>query len=215
VLRSRLERRGRARILDLGCGDGSLGAALRAAGSEVVGVDLHEAPGVRERLDDFVKADLDQGLPAGLAGDVDVVVAADVFEHLRDPEALLDQLGAVLRPGASVVTSVPNFAHWYPRLRVVTGRFDYDRRGILDRTHLRFFTRRSFERMLRAHGWSVRHRDYVGVPFEVTERGGGDQSSRWLRRVARFDATLAKAWPTLFAYQIIYELVPPASPVTR
>ncbi|HKY13956.1 MAG TPA: bifunctional glycosyltransferase/class I SAM-dependent methyltransferase [Microthrixaceae bacterium] len=214
ILRARLERHGRARVLDLGCGDGSLGAALRESGSEVVGVDLHETPGVRDRLDHFVKADLDQGLPAGLGGDVDVVVAADVFEHLREPEALLDQLAVVLRPGVSVVTSIPNFAHWYPRLRVASGRFDYDRRGILDRTHLRFFTRRSFERMLSAHDWTVRHREYIGVPFEVTDRGGR-APSRWAGRLARLDGALARAWPNLFAYQIVYELEPPSSSSTR
>lgn len=196
------------RILDLGCGSGGLGAALRDAGHEVIGVDRDEAPGVRDRLDAFVKADLDEGLPPAITSGVDVVLAADVFEHLRQPEDLFDQLAAMLEPGAVVVTSVPNFAHWYPRLRVLVGRFDYDRRGILDRTHLRFFTRRSFERMVRAAGWRIRRRECTGLPLAVATRGGSAPSGA-LGLIHRIDRVLVRIRPTLFGYQFLYELEPP------
>ena len=131
------------RILDLGCSDGALGGALRAAGHEVTGVDVEKIDPVTDRLDRFIAADLDQGIPAETGEGYDVVLAADVLEHVRRPESLLRDAAGVLAPGGTVVTSVPNFAHWYPRLRVGIGRFDYDRRGILDADHLRFFTRRA------------------------------------------------------------------------
>lgn len=203
-----LARRPPCRVLDLGCGPGGVGAALRAAGHEVIGVDRDEVPGVRDRLDGFVKADLDEGLPPAVTSGVAVVVAADVFEHLRRPEDLLDQLAAVLDDGAVVVTSVPNFGHWYPRLRVLSGRFDYDRRGILDRTHLRFFTRRSFERMIRTAGWSIRRREYTGLPLAIADRGGPAPSGA-LRFISRLDRALVGIWPTMFGYQFLYELEPP------
>ena len=115
-----------------------LGANLRGYGHEVIGVDSVEHEKASERLDGYVVADLDQGVPPEIDGTFDAVLAADVLEHLRAPERLLLQLAPLLRPGGSIIVSIPNFAHWYPRLRVASGRFDYDRRGILDRTHLRF-----------------------------------------------------------------------------
>jgi SAM-dependent methyltransferase len=179
----------------------------------VVGVDISAADGVKERVDQFIQADLDAGLPPEVAGPFDVVIAADVLEHVRRPEQILTDLHGILAPGGVVMASIPNFAHWYPRLRVAAGRFDYDRRGILDQTHLRFFTRRSFERLSGEHGWRVARRGYTGLPLEVVERGraddhgpaaGDDGAAR--RLVRRLDATAVRARPTLFAYQMLYQL---------
>jgi glycosyltransferase involved in cell wall biosynthesis len=215
------------RVLDLGCADGSIAAELRRAGHHVVGVDVAATEGVKSRVDEFIQADLDAGLPPEAEGPYDAVIAADVLEHVRRPDQLLTELHGVLAPGGSLWASIPNFAHWYPRLRVAAGRFDYDRRGILDNTHLRFYTRASFERLVHEHGWAVARRGYTGLPLEVVERGGadaggapdgeggdGDQgiaASRdgGLRKLLRrVDSTAVQARPTLFAYQLLYQLVP-------
>jgi hypothetical protein len=105
------------------------------------------------------------------------------------------------------VTSVPNFGHWYPRAKVALGRFDYDRRGILDRGHVRFFTRASFEALARRAGLDVRRLGAVGVPLEVAARGssGGPGEHRF---VDQAQAAAVAVWPTLFAYQMVYELQP-------
>jgi methionine biosynthesis protein MetW len=201
------------RVLDLGCGDGHLAAQLKAAGHHVVGVDAAVDSRVKDSVDQFVQADLDLGLPPEVEGPFDLVICADVLEHLRRPEFVLDELHRLVAPSGVVVVSVPNFAHWYPRLRVVAGRFDYDRRGILDHTHVRFFTRRSFERLVSDRGWAITRRGSTGIPLEVTERGGAPRSARdsdgILRQWAlRADAAAVRARPTLFAYQFLYELVP-------
>ncbi len=159
------------RVLDLGCDDGALSQRIRACGHEVTGVDRHKLDGVGERVDRFVEADLDQGIPDEVGGDYDVVLAADVLEHVREPARLLADIRTRVAPGGRVITSVPNFGHWYPRGRVAAGRFDYDRRGILDQGHVRFFTRASFERLVAATGFGVRRRVAVGLPLEVTARG--------------------------------------------
>ncbi|HEX8804754.1 MAG TPA: bifunctional glycosyltransferase/class I SAM-dependent methyltransferase [Acidimicrobiales bacterium] len=199
-----------ARVLDLGCGDGFVAQELRQVGHHVVGVDVSAAEGVKDKVDRFVQADLDAGLPPEVEGPFDVAVAADVLEHVRRPEQLLEELRGVLAPGGVLVASIPNFAHWYPRLRVLSGRFDYDRRGILDQTHLRFFTHRSFERLAREHGWRVVRRGTTGLPLEVVERGGdaGSGESGLRRAIRRIDATAVRARPSLFAYQLLYQLVP-------
>jgi len=197
-----------SRVLDLGCSNGELGARLMEMGHEVVGVDFEEHKGVREKLTDFFQADLEQGIPEGVGVDFDVVLCADVLEHVRSPEQVLEDARAVLRSGGSVITSIPNFGHWYPRTRVAIGRFDYDSRGILDRSHLRFFTMRSFAHLVETAGWVIRRQESIGLPLEVADRGagsvGGHSGPRALIR--RADRALVMLRPQLFAYQFIYEL---------
>lgn len=204
-----LRRRGPSRILDLGCSDGYLAERLRALGHHVTGVDVIARDGVKERVDSFFEADLDDGLPPGLEGPFDVTLAADVLEHVRYPEHIFEQVRPLLAPNGSLVVSVPNFGHWYPRLRVAFGRFDYDRRGILDRDHVRFFTKRSFERLATNSGFEVLRRTGTGLPVEVVDRGGGGQragSGRAARALSRVDRATVSARPQLFAYQLLYEL---------
>jgi 2-polyprenyl-3-methyl-5-hydroxy-6-metoxy-1,4-benzoquinol methylase len=211
-----LRERPPSRVLDLGCSDGALGARLQALGHEVTGVDTTEHARARTELHALVIADLERGVPREAGDDYDVVIAADVLEHVHVPERILDDLRPRLRTGGTVVVSVPNFGHWYPRLRVGLGAFDYDRRGILDRGHLRFFTRRSFERLARERGYAIVRCENVGIPVEVTNRGttsdrDGNASLSMLHRIERVGLALR---PTLFAYQFLYELRPetPAYP---
>ena len=196
------------RILDVGCGPGWLAQALTAAGHTVTGVDVDAHDGVAARMHRFVQADLTQGLPHDdeLAhSQFDVVLAADVIEHLPDPQRLLRDLAARVRPGGSIIASVPNIGHWYPRSRVLAGRFDYDQRGILDATHLRFFTRRSFLRMAHDAGLEPTGVAHTGLPLDAL---GVADSRAVTATVGRADRVLVRVWPTLFAYQFVFELVP-------
>ncbi len=209
ILKNWLSNRSAAGVLDLGCSDGRFAEQLQAMGHHVTGVDLQTHEGVKERVESFVQADLDQGLPTELAGPFEVVLAADVLEHVRRPDQLLEQIHELLAPGGAVLVSVPNFAHWYPRLRVALGRFDYDRRGILDSDHVRFFTKKSFERLAESAGFSIVRREATGLPLEVAERGGHGQevNSRGISRVlSRLDRAAVSARPQLFGYQFIFEL---------
>lgn len=194
----------RSRILDLGCSSGLFAAHARAAGHEVTGVDCLELPGVLERTDRFVKASLEDGIPDGAGDGFDVIVAADVIEHLSRPDEVLRDMRKVLRPGGRVLLSVPNFAHWYPRMRVAAGLFGYDRRGILDETHLRFFTRATLRRFVRASGFDIVDEQATGLPLGVVAGTDG----RKLHLVRKLDELLVRARPTLFGYQIVMTLTP-------
>jgi glycosyltransferase involved in cell wall biosynthesis len=205
-----LDRLPPSKILDLGCSSGLLAERLRRRGHHVTGVDMHELAGILGRTDAFFKADLNDGLPAEIGSDFEVVVAADVLEHLADPSQLLNQVRDVLSPGGTAVFCVPNIAHWYPRLRTAIGRFDYDRRGILDATHLRFFTRRSIRKLVERQGFVIQRVEPVGLPFDVLGLGGsGVRLLRFVDRVA------LSAWPTLFGYQFIVQATPgsPSRPI--
>jgi glycosyltransferase involved in cell wall biosynthesis len=192
-----------SKLLDLGCSGGLLAEQIRGFGHHVTGVDVVEVPGVRERVDDFVLADLDAGIPPEASGEFDTVLAADVLEHVRRPEQLLRDAKRVLRSGGTLIVCVPNIGHWYPRFRTLLGRFDYDQRGILDRTHLRFFTRRSITKLLEREGFRVQRVEPVGLPLDalgVASTGG--------RIVRMLDHLLLAIWPTLFGYQFIVEAQP-------
>jgi 2-polyprenyl-3-methyl-5-hydroxy-6-metoxy-1,4-benzoquinol methylase len=189
------------RVLDLGCGGGLLATELKKHGHFVVGVDAGPPPGTAARVDRLVVADLDAGLPPEVVTELpfDIVLAADVLEHLRAPDQLLSELHNVCSPEAVLVSSVPNISHWYPRLRIGFGRFDYDHRGILDATHMRFFTWRSFVGMAYRAGWLVEQRLVTGLPLEVLDREGGTRR----KLVARLDRAGRAVWPSLFAYQYV------------
>jgi SAM-dependent methyltransferase len=191
ALLAELSKLSAGRVLDLGCGSGRLAQQARELGHRVVGVDRTEIDGVRDRMNLFVRADLDAGIPqeARVAAGYDVVVAADVLQHLVHPERLLREIRGVLRPGGQVLVCVPNAVHWYARLRFASGRFDYDRRGLLDIDHLRFFTRRSLRRLIERTGYDVLDEQVGGLPWR------GQQA-------------LARLAPNLFAYQLIIRLTP-------
>ena len=160
---------------------------------------------MRDRTDTFFAADLDDGIPQEVGAGYDVVIAGDVIEHLSHPSDFLRQITRILRPDGELVLSVPNFAHWYPRVRVVLGVFGYDRRGILDQTHLRFFTRSSLRRMARGAGFDILEEVPTGPPFGAVASEG-----RLTSLARRIDDVLVRARPTLFGYQFVLRLAPHA-----
>jgi 2-polyprenyl-3-methyl-5-hydroxy-6-metoxy-1,4-benzoquinol methylase len=196
-----LEHHPPANLLDLGCSGGLLSERIRALGHTVTGVDVLEIEGVRDRVDHFIQADLDRDLPDEVTarGPYDVVVCGDILEHVRQPEKLLESIRELLAPGGVLISSVPNFGHWYARTRTVLGLFDYDQRGVLDNGHVRFFTRRSLLRRLRNAGFTVVRQEATGLPLDVLASGAGP-----LRRGFRIiDRMLVTLRPTLFGYQFI------------
>jgi SAM-dependent methyltransferase len=202
VLLRWLEAAPTGRVLDVGCFDGRFARHVTALGHRVTGVDVLEADGVRDAVDTFVAADLNQPVPDSVGDGFDRIVAADVLEHVAEPEELLSQLRDRLQADGEVLVSIPSISHWYPRLRVAAGRFDYDQRGPLDRGHLRFFTQRTMERMFAECGLRVVEWQPVGAPIRsVTQR-----SSRVLDSVAALDKRLSRSWPSMFGYQHLYRL---------
>jgi len=138
---------GSKRVLDVGCATGYLARALRDRDCSVSGLEFDPvaAEEARPHLDTLVVGNAEEIDLLEAFGEqrFDVVVFGDVLEHLRDPLAVLRSARRLLDDGGSVVASIPNVAHGSLRLALMAGRFDYQPLGLLDSTHLRFFTRAS------------------------------------------------------------------------
>jgi 2-polyprenyl-3-methyl-5-hydroxy-6-metoxy-1,4-benzoquinol methylase len=191
----------RRRVLDVGCGAGYLAEALAVRGNVVVGVDARRAPGVAGRVAEFIQVDLDRDPIPWSGPPFHFVVLADVIEHLREPDRLLARCRELLADDGALLVSVPNVAHWSVRLALLAGRFPYAARGILDRSHLRFFTLASIRTEISRAGFVVDRMETTTPPLEQLFRG------RILGSLARFlnrlQAPAARVWPGLFAYQIV------------
>jgi SAM-dependent methyltransferase len=189
------------RVLDIGCGDGQLGALLAARGYRVTGIEKPQAVhGPFPASVELVEADLDLGWPA-LAGRYDFIVCADVLEHLKAPEKLLGELPRLMAPGARLVASLPNAVNLYVRLNVLSGRFPRHERGLFDRTHLHFYTWSGWVELLAAAGFRIEKLVPTGIPFGLALR-------RWegtlpVRALEALGYAAARLWKRLFAYQFV------------
>jgi hypothetical protein len=144
-------------VLDVGCHRGMLGALyrLRNPRARVLGVD-NDIAAIRvaaTRLTEAACLDIETDpLPFEVPGGYDCIIYGDVLEHLRDPWRIMREHAALLSPRGVMVICVPNAAHWSVTLKLLTGRFDYEDQGVLDRTHLRWFTLASMEKALAETG---------------------------------------------------------------
>ncbi len=160
------------RILDVGCGDGTLARAIKVEWpANVVGITHSEEEASRGRavLDQVVVADLEVYDPAPL-GLFDTVICSHVLEHLSRPERWLEKLRACFSPGGTLVVALPNVLFWRQRLRFLGGHFRYTAGGLMDSTHLRFFD------------WDTAAELVAGSGYRIRERvaDGGFPGSRWL-----------------------------------
>lgn len=181
---------GSKRVLDVGCATGYLAAALADRGCTVSGIeyDPDAAEKARPFLEHLVVGDLTTLDVAEAFGDrtYDVLVFGDVLEHLADPLPVLRTLLALLAPGGSVVISVPNVSHGSLRLALLQGRWQYRDLGLLDRTHIHFFTRVSLLAMVAAAGLAVVDLrttvlDPLGSEVEVDPNGLPAGVVEWVR----------------------------------
>jgi SAM-dependent methyltransferase len=152
------------RVLDVGCGAGATGRSLRERGAELlVGVEPNAAAAeaARSVFDVVHEAPVEELLESGaLEGPFDVILLYDVLEHLVDPAAVLEGLRPLAAPNARLHVSVPNVRHWsLLRDLVARGTFGYTEWGHRDATHLRWFTPRDIEQLVRASGYEVERSD--------------------------------------------------------
>jgi 2-polyprenyl-3-methyl-5-hydroxy-6-metoxy-1,4-benzoquinol methylase len=195
-----------ARVLDVGCATGYLAAELTRRGCTVDGVEVDPVAAEQARahcravvVGDLEASSTHAAVQRMLAGaQPDVVVCADVLEHLHDPWTVLAWLKTLLAPDAGkAIISLPNIAHWTARRALLRGRFAYADHGLFDRTHLRFFTRDSARELATRAGFAVQQERPAGAPLPLESR---------VPALGRVRDPFVRRYPELLALQFVLVL---------
>lgn len=189
------------RVLDVGASTGYLARALTGRGCSVTGIEID--PDAALQAEEFCERVIVGNVEElDLEGEIgeetfDVLVFGDVLEHLKDPPGALERFKPFLNPGGHVVASIPNIAHGSVRLALLRGRFRYRSLGLLDDTHLKFFTRESVGEMFGGAGFLISEvrrtrQDVFDTEIEV---GEGEVPEEIVR--------LVRSDPESFTYQFV------------
>jgi 2-polyprenyl-3-methyl-5-hydroxy-6-metoxy-1,4-benzoquinol methylase len=224
-----------ATILDVGCGYATTSQRLRQLGNRVTGVESspEAVSKAGERLDEVIAADLrrHEEVASRLQGrQFDAIIFADVLEHMDWPAPVLRSFLPYLAPGGTVIVSLPNVGNWSSRLGLLAGRFEYTDTGVLDRTHLRFFTKKSARRLIEDAGLQITRTSYTpglvrplvplakklmapgggaapanGTPHDPTALLESAPYKAYVKYAYPIETAVAKLWPGLLAFQMIFE----------
>lgn len=179
-------------VLEVGCSTGYISSKLKENGCRVYGIEIEpEAAKIaREYCEDVLNVDIEkvEKLPYSFE-QFDVILFGDVLEHMISPEAVLKKLKPYLKNDGFIVVSLPNVAYWSIRFKILMGRFEYTKHGILDSTHVKFFNYKSAKKLLEDSAYKIIKQDFVPpVIFPIT-------------RICYF---FSRLFPNLLAFQFIF-----------
>jgi SAM-dependent methyltransferase len=193
-------------VLDIGCGSGDTAALLRARDphKHIDGITASpgEAAVARSRMRECWIGNIEEALPeAVLARRYDALIFSHVLEHMREPERVLAKFVALLRPGGFCVIAVPNVMVYRQRWQFLRGRFEYQATGLMDETHLRFYSFDSALRLL------ARAPELVLQERRVTGSAPLWRARRLLppSAASAIDQAACRAWPNLFGAEILLQ----------
>ncbi len=176
------------RILDIGCSTGYLGESLKKFGAAyVAGVEISDpaAQEARQKLDNVYVFNIQDAVwpEAVMVERFDLIVMAEVLEHVFDPAQVLQKIHKLLAPEGAVIITTPNFMLWTNRIKFLFGKFKYENQGMFDFGHIRFFTYPYLKQVLRDSGFTLEGERNIIFPGKATN--------------------FLKRWPGLFAFQFI------------
>jgi ubiquinone/menaquinone biosynthesis C-methylase UbiE len=201
----KLVTRPNCKILDAGCGSGSLAQILSDMGHQVNGITIsakeYEAAG--KFLQTVYLHNLETGLPENvLHSQYDYVICSHVLEHIVYPDKLLKDIYRVLKPGGFLVVALPNIMHYKSRLQLLAGKFSYQEAGIWDYTHVKWYTFDSAQKLLVDHGFQIELANVTGeLPFNSLF--SKIFSSNLRKAVFSFLISISKGF---FGYQLLFKV---------
>lgn len=189
------------RVLDIGCGAGSLGRKIKQdINCEVSGVTYSELEAALAStcLEQVLVRDLNS-YDAHDLGQFDCIICSHILEHLYQPQALLNQLHDSLTADGTLIVALPNILHWKQRLEFIIGRFRYTDGGLMDKTHFRFFDWETAHELLKQSGFKVIEAEADGsFPLPIIRKVLPPKIISWL------DHTAVKQFPGLFGFQFVF-----------
>jgi SAM-dependent methyltransferase len=197
-------------VLEVGCSTGYIAEKLKLEKKcTVVGIEVEasaaEIARSRVGIPVFVSNGELPELPNEFYRDFDVILCADVIEHTCNPLEFIEHLKRYASPTGRFVFSIPNIAHWTTRVNLLRGKWQYADWGLLDYTHLRFFTLDSACELLREAGLQIKSISYNCGPIEMYEFINKHRTVPFKPFIFRITNYLSKRWPKLCALQFVIE----------
>jgi len=191
----------KSKVLDIACDKGYVGNELKIKRNcYVEGIDYYEHKGV-ERLDKFIKYNLDENKLPIKIGKFDYILLLDILEHLKNPELFLNEIYKNININSYVYISVPNVAHFIIRIMLLFGKFNYGKSGILDKTHTRLFTKKTIENLIIDSNFEIIECNYTPIPFPLIVKNS--LTNKILLGINKILIAISK---TLFSFQFVYKI---------
>ena len=211
-----------ATVLDVGCGNGVLGDFLiKLKKCTMYGIEINKlsAQEANRKGYEFIYIfdldSIDRVYVPFRSKSFDYIIFADVLEHLKDPLKVLITLKPLLKDSGHIICSIPNIAVWGMRLKLLLGKWEYEDYGILDKTHLRFFTIKTAKELVERAGFKIIDSDYTPYFLKISRRSlktakqhinrkGTTKLKAMVKKILNY---IAKLRPNLFACQIVIDAV--------
>ena len=179
------------KVLDVGCSEGILSKRLKQNRCDVVGIEINQeaAQKAESFCHELIMGDVESiHLNKDYENYFDIIIFADILEHLKEPLDILKRFKKYLKDDGFIIISLPNISNWKIRIQLLFGRFEYQEYGILDNGHLRFFNRKSAEKIVNDAGFEI-------SKFDLTV-GDANRLSKTLHSIGMI-------WPNLMAFQFL------------
>jgi len=184
------------KVLEVGCSTGQISRRLYKKNCEIIGIELDENASkiasayCKKLINEDVESIEYLPVPEKY---FDYIICSDVLEHLKSPEKVLETLRKYLKDDGRIIVSLPNIAYWKIRFKLLKGSFDYEETGILDKTHLKFFTAKTSKDLLKRTGFEVTNFDIVPKALPYFSEG----------YLMKIKYKISKIFPNIFATQFI------------
>lgn len=200
---SSLNPRSKLTVLDVGCSKGYMGKNLPSSHFTFYGIEMnkYDAAVASKYYKEVKIADLDNDRLIYKAEFFDTIILADVIEHLKNSLKITSDLKPFLKKEGVMVLSTVNIANLYIRLRLLFGKFDYQENGILDQTHLKIFTLKTFRHLATKSGLTIIKEEFTPIPLPIIHNIFSEGKPLYIFH--KFNYLLARLVPTLFCFQFI------------
>ena len=192
------------KVLDIGCSKGFIARNLQNNDFEFYGIEFNkdDAKEAKKYYKGIKILDLDKKKPNYEKNSFDIIIMADIIEHLKDSLGIVKYFTKFLKKEGIMVLSTANVANIYIRLKLLFGNFDYEERGIMDKTHLRFFTLKTFRKLAKEAGLKIIKEDFTPIPLPLVL--GAFEESKPLNLIHKMNYLSMKAVPRLLSFQFIF-----------
>jgi 2-polyprenyl-3-methyl-5-hydroxy-6-metoxy-1,4-benzoquinol methylase len=198
-----LNNKNKLKILDVGCSRGFMGKSMQDKNYEFYGIEYNkkDAKEAKKYCKEIKIMDLDWKKPEYPKNSFDIIIMADIIEHLKDSLGTVRYFSKFLKKDGIMILSTANVANIYIRLKLLFGNFDYENRGIMDKTHLRFFTLKTFRQLAKNTNLKIIKEDFTPIPLPTVS--GVFEEGRFLNIIHKISHIKTKILPRLLSFQLI------------